>query len=87
MGTEILSGSRASAVGPHSTISEVRTRHQEIARAEFRKQRKRLGTLSVEQESAIEALLISAVNQLSHTVLDQMRRLNLQATPAVSDSQ
>ena len=87
MGTETLSASRALAVGPHSTISEVRRRHQEIARDEFRKQRKRLGTLSVEQESAIEGLLISAVTQLSHTVLDQMRRLNLQATPALSDSQ
>jgi len=90
MGREILSGSRASAVGPDSTISEVRSRHQEIARAEFRKQRKRLGTLSVEQESAIETLLISAANQLSHIVLDKMtrmKRLNLQPTPAVGDSQ
>ena len=87
MVTETLSASSALDVGPHSTISEVRRRHQEIARAEFRKQRKRLGTLSVEQESAIEALLISAVNKLSHTVLSLMKRLNLPATPAVSDSQ
>ena len=71
-------------VGPYSTISEVRRRHQDIARAEFRKQRKRLGTLSIEQESAIEALLVSAANKLSHTVLVQMKRLNLPATPAVS---
>jgi len=71
-------------VGPYSTISEVRRRHQEIARAEFRKQRKRLGTLSIEQENAIEALLVSAANKLSHTVLVQMKRLNLPATPAVT---
>ena len=87
MVTETRSASSALDVGPHSTISEVRRRHQEIARAEFQKHRKRLGTLSFEQESAIEALLISAVNKLSHTVLAQMKRLNLPETLAVSDSQ
>ena len=50
-------------------------RSQDIARAEFRKQRKRLGVLSAEQETAIEALLISTVNNISHRVLAQMRRL------------
>jgi len=84
MGRETPPASRALDVGPYSTIGEVRRRHQEIARAEFRKQRKRLGTLSSEQESAIEALLVSAANKLSHTVLVQMKRLNLPATPAVS---
>ncbi len=47
---------------------------QDIARAEFRKQRKRLGVLSAEQETAIEALLMSTVNQISDRV-DQMMRL------------
>jgi hypothetical protein len=84
MVTETPSASRNLDIGPFSTISEVRRRHQEIARAEFRKQRKRLGTLSIEQESAIEALLVSAANKLSYTVLVQMKRLNLPATPAVS---
>ena len=41
---------------------------QDIARAEFRKQRKRLGALSAEQETAIEALLMSTVNQISDRV-------------------
>ena len=43
-------------------------RRQEIARAEFRKHRKRLGVLSAEQETAIEALLMSTVNMISHRV-------------------
>jgi hypothetical protein len=48
---------------------------QDIARAEFRKRRKRLGMLTAEQESAIEALLISTVNNISRLVA-QMRRPN-----------
>jgi glutamyl-tRNA reductase len=44
------------------------SRSRDIARAEFRKQRKRLGALSAEQETAIEALLISTVNKISHRV-------------------
>ena len=44
-------------------------RSQDIARAEFRKQRKRLGALSAEQETAIEALLMSTVNKISHRVV------------------
>jgi hypothetical protein len=43
-------------------------RRQDTARAEFRKQRKRLGVLSAEQETAIEALLMSTVNKISHRV-------------------
>ena len=69
MVTEPLSASSALGVGPRSTINEARRRHQEIARAEFRKQRKRLGVLSAEQETAIEALLISAVNKISHRIV------------------
>ena len=49
-------------------LSAVRGRFQDIARAEFRKQRKRLGVLSAEQETAIEALLMSTVNKISHRV-------------------
>lgn len=47
---------------------DVMRRRQDIARAEFRKQRKRLGVLSAEQETAIEALLMSTVNKISHRV-------------------
>ena len=56
------------------TLGAIR-RRQDIARAEFRKQRKRLGVLSAEQEAAIEALLMSTVNKISHRVVPQMRRL------------
>jgi glutamyl-tRNA reductase len=49
------------------TLGVIR-RRQDIARAEFRKQRKRLGVLSAEQETAIEALLTSTVNKISHRV-------------------
>jgi glutamyl-tRNA reductase len=38
------------------------------------RQRKRLGVLSKEQEEAIEALLVSTVNKISHPILNQMRR-------------
>ena len=55
------------------TLGVIR-RRQDIARAEFRKQRKRLGVLSAEQEAAIEALLITTVNKISHRVV-AMRRL------------
>ena len=59
-------------LGP--TPGAIRRRFQDMARAEFRKQRKRLGVLSAEQETAIEALLMSTVNQISDRV-DQMMRL------------
>lgn len=49
------------------TLGVIR-RRQDIARAEFRKQRKRLGVLSAEQETAIEALLMSTVNKISDRV-------------------
>ena len=57
------------------TLGAVHRRFQDIARAEFRKQRKRLGVLSAEQETAIEALLMSTVNQISNRVVTQMGRL------------
>jgi len=57
------------------TLGAIRRRFQDIARAEFRKQRKRLGVLSAEQEAAIEALLITTVNKISHRVV-AMRRLS-----------
>jgi len=56
------------------TLGAIR-RRQDIARAEFRKQRKRLGVLSAEQETAIEALLMTTVNEVSLRVVAQMKRL------------
>ena len=58
-----------------SPLGAIRRRFQDIARAEFRRQRKRLGVLSDEQEAAIEALLMSTVNKISPRVVAQMRRL------------
>jgi len=59
-------------VGP--TIGAMREKFQEVARAEMARQRKRLGVLTKEQEAAIEALLVSTVNKISHPILNQMRR-------------
>jgi glutamyl-tRNA reductase len=60
-------------IGP--TIGAMRDRFQDMARAEMARQRKRLGVLTKEQETAIEALLLSTVNKISHPILNQMRRL------------
>lgn len=63
---------RALDIGP--TLGALRQKLQDIARAEMDRQRNRLGTLSPEQESAIEALLLATVNKISHPVLNHMRR-------------
>ena len=63
---------RAMDIGP--TIGALRQKLQQVARAEMERQRKRLGSLTPEQEAAIEALLLSTVNKISHPVLNQMRR-------------
>lgn len=59
-------------IGP--TLGALRQKLQNIARAEMVRQRNRLGQLTPEQESAIEAVLMSAVNKISHPVLTHMRR-------------
>jgi len=56
------------------TIGALRQKLQDMARTELQRQRKRLGQLTPEQENAIEQLLISTVNKISHPVIDQMRR-------------
>ena len=58
-------------IGP--SIGALRERFQEIARSEMARQRNRLGSLTPEQETAIEALLVSAVNKVSHPLLNRMR--------------
>jgi glutamyl-tRNA reductase len=63
---------RVMDIGP--TIGALRQKLQELARAEMDRQRKRLGPLTAEQEAAVEALLMSTVNKISHPVLSQMRR-------------
>jgi glutamyl-tRNA reductase len=59
-------------IGP--TIGALRNKLQDIARLELDRQRSRLGPLSAEQEIAIEALLVSTVNKISHPLLTHMRR-------------
>jgi glutamyl-tRNA reductase len=59
-------------VGP--SIGALRQKFQDMARAELARQRKRLGPLTKEQETAIESLLMSTVNKISHPILNQMRR-------------
>jgi glutamyl-tRNA reductase len=60
-------------IGP--SIGAMRQNFQDVARAELARQRKRLGPLTKDQETAIESLLISTVNKISHPLLNQMRRL------------
>lgn len=59
-------------IGP--TIGALRNKLQDIARLELTRQRNRLGPLTAEQETAIEALLVSTVNKISHPLLSHMRR-------------
>jgi glutamyl-tRNA reductase len=57
-----------------TNIGELRKNLQEMARFEMERQRKKLGPLTPEQETAVEALLMSTVNKISHPILNQMRR-------------
>jgi glutamyl-tRNA reductase len=63
---------RALDIGP--TIGALRQKLQDIAKLELTRQRNRLGSLTPEQETAIEALLMATVNKISHRVLSHMRR-------------
>lgn len=59
-------------IGPQ--IGALRQRMHDIARGELGHHRHRLGQLTAEQESAIEALLISTVNKISHPMINRIRR-------------
>lgn len=59
-------------IGP--AVGALREKLRGIAREEFQRQRGRLGDLTPEQEQAIEAMLMSAVNKISHPVINRMRR-------------
>ena len=63
---------RALDIGP--TIGALRQKLQDIAKLELKHQRSRLGPLTPEQEHAVEALLVSTVNKISHPLLSHMRR-------------
>lgn len=63
---------RALDIGPE--IGALRDKMQDIARSELVRLRHRLGSLTPEQEQAIESLLISTVNKISHPVMRGMRR-------------
>jgi glutamyl-tRNA reductase len=63
---------RAMDIGP--TVGALRQKLQAIARAEYQRQRPKLGALTPEQEGAIEALLLAVVNKIAHPVISRMRR-------------
>jgi glutamyl-tRNA reductase len=63
---------RLMEIGP--SIGALRQKFHDIARSEMIRQRNRLGPLTPEQERAVEALLLSAVNKISHPMIDRMRR-------------
>ncbi len=63
---------RALDIGP--TVGALKDKLRRIAQEEFERQRHRLGPLTPEQEQAIEQMLISAVNKISHPVIHRMRR-------------
>jgi glutamyl-tRNA reductase len=63
---------RSLDIGP--SVLEVKELLSHLAVAEFRRNRKRMGTLSPEQEAAIQDVLIPAlVNKLSHPVIIHLR--------------
>ncbi len=59
-------------IGP--TLGALKHKLQDIARLELSHQRNRLGPLTPAQEHAVEALLMSTVNKISHPLLSYMRR-------------
>ncbi|HEX8339125.1 MAG TPA: glutamyl-tRNA reductase [Pyrinomonadaceae bacterium] len=70
--TQFQQALRALDIGP--TVGALKEKLRRIAREEFERQRNRLGELTPEQEQAIEAMLLSAVNKISHPVIHRMRR-------------
>ena len=51
-------------------LVEVRTHLQAIARSEITRHRNRIASLTIEQQSAVEAILISTMDLISHQVID-----------------
>lgn len=75
-------------LGP--TIGTLRQKLHEVARTELERQRKHLGPLTPDQEIAVERLLTSTVNKISHPVLQQIRRFyessDLETMREIADS-
>jgi hypothetical protein len=77
-----LRGQSASANDEHAVkapdfdtqAGALRQEFEEIARAEMRRRRGRLGELTPEQEWALESLLISAANNIARPLIEVMRR-------------
>ena len=63
---------RSLDLGP--TVAALRHKFDEIARGEIKRQRGRLGELTPEQERAVENLVTSVVNKISHPVINRLRR-------------
>jgi glutamyl-tRNA reductase len=63
---------RSLDLGP--TVAALKEKLEEIARTELARQRSRLGALTPEQERAVEALLMSTVNKISHPIINRLRR-------------
>jgi len=72
-------------IGP--SIGAMRQNMQDVARAELARQRKRLGVLTKDQEEAIESLLMSTVNKISHPLISQVRRFYESNEPDAADIQ
>lgn len=66
-------------------LGAMRQNMKDVARAEFVRHRKRLGPLTPEQEAAVESLLMSTVNKISHPILNQMRRFYETGEPEAAE--
>jgi glutamyl-tRNA reductase len=72
---------RSIDIGP--AVVEVKELLSQIVMSEFKRNRKRLGDLSTEQEAAIEAVLIPAlVNKLSHPMIVHIRNAARDGEPS-----
>jgi len=69
-------------IGP--SIGALRERLQDIAKSELARQRNRLGKLTPEQERAIESLMMSTVNKISHPLLRRLRQSFAATDPETS---
>jgi glutamyl-tRNA reductase len=71
---------RSLDIGP--AVAEVKELLSQMAASEFKRNRKRLGGLSLEQETAIQNVLLPAlVNKLSHPVILHLRNAAREREP------
>ena len=69
---EFMKSLRSLDIGP--TIVSLKERVRGVAFEEYGRQRARLGDLTPEQERAVERLLASTVNKISHPLIERLRR-------------